>query len=162
MTHGPQGLDALAPGCAPRSGKPGALGTLHRVTLTLARCPEHPDGSAGRGYDIVAPLGADGRLDPALWQETRDRGRVRRFWTGEPDRHGRLVHRAGGEGGATWLIDYEDWTNEDDEPGYRLGTHVFVEGEYVSLREAGDEEYHTFRVARVSAAGAGDRTGALA
>jgi len=74
---------------------------------------------------------------------------VRRFWSGEPTRYGRLVHRAGGEGGATWLIDYDDRTTADDEPGYRLGTHAFVEGEYVSIREAGDGDYHTFRVARV-------------
>ena len=65
------------------------------------------------------------------------------------------MHRAGGEGGATWLIDYEDWTNEDDEAAYRLGTHAFVEGEYVSIREAGEEEYRTFKVVRVDAAGVG-------
>ncbi len=159
MTHGSQGLDAPSPGFGRRPRKPGAPARLHRVTLTLARCPEHPEGSAGRGYEIVAPLGPDGHLDAELWHEVRDRCRVRRFWTGEPDRRGRLVHRAGGEGGATWLIDYEDWTNEDDEPGYRLGTHAFVEGEYVSIREAGDKEYHTFRVARVSATGAGGRAG---
>ncbi|MDP4003336.1 hypothetical protein Q8W67_07635 [Methylobacterium sp. NEAU K] len=129
---------------------------LHRVILTLARCPEHPDGSAGRGYEIVAPLGPDGRLDAALWSESRDHCRVRRFWTGEPDRYGRLVHRAGGEGGATWLIDYDDRTTEDDEPGYRLGTHVFVEGEYVSIREADDETYHTFKVTRLGSGLLGD------
>lgn len=156
MTHDMHGIDANASRFARHAGRPAIPARLHRVTLTLARCPEHPDGSAGRGYDIVAPLGADGRLDSALWHEARDRCRVRRFWTGEPDRHGRLVHRAGGEGGATWLIDYDDRTTDDDEPGYRLGTHAFVEGEYLSIREAGDEEYHTFRVARVSATGAGD------
>lgn len=129
-----------------------APGRLRRVTLTLARCPEHPEGSAGRGYEIVAPLGPEGRLDAALWQETRDHCRVRRFWTGERDRHGRLVHRAGGEGGATWLIDYDDRTTDDDEAGYRLGTHAFLEGAYVSIRGADDAAYHTFRVDRVGPA----------
>lgn len=137
-------------------GKPDARPGLSRVTLTLARCPEHPDGSTGRGYEIVAPLTPDGHLDPALWRETRDRCRVRRFWIGEPGRHGRLVHRAGGEGGATWLIDYEDWTNEDDEAGYHLGTHVFVEGEYVSIRDAGGAVYRTFKVARLTHPDGGD------
>lgn len=122
---------------------------LHRVTLTLARCPDYPDGSAGRGYEIVAPLGPDGHLDAALWRAIRDHCRVLRFWTGEPDRHGRLVHRAGGEGGATWLIDYDDRTTADDEPGYRLGAHAFVPGEYVSIREVEDVAYRTFMVARV-------------
>ncbi|WP_457107420.1 hypothetical protein [Methylobacterium sp. P5_C11] len=146
-THG---TDAVVGRFARRPGTPDAPARMYRVTLTLARCPEHPDGSAGRGYEILAPLGPDGHLDVALWHEARDRCRVRRFWTGEADWHGRLVHRAGGEGGATWLIDYEDWTNEDDEAGYRLGTHAFVEGEYVSIRDAGDAVYRTFKVARVS------------
>lgn len=157
MAQGTQGAGAIAPEAGPRTRKPSAPAALQRVTLTLARCPEHPDGSAGRGYEIVAPLGPDGRLDATLWRETRDRCRVRRFWIGERDRHGRLVHRAGGDGGATWLIDYADWTNEDDEPGYHLGTHAFVEGEYVSIRDAGDETYRTFRVARVNRVEAGSR-----
>ncbi len=152
MAHGPHapGKRAQDPGAA--AAVQAAPAELHRVTLTLARCPEHPDGSAGRGYDLVAPLGPDGRLDAALWRETRDHCRVRRFWTGEPDRHGRLVHRAGGEGGATWLIDYDDRTTDDDEPGYRLGTHAFVVGEYVSIRDAGSGDFCTFMVAYVSAA----------
>ncbi|MET3414562.1 hypothetical protein [Methylobacterium sp. 1030] len=149
------GTDAVAPPLGPRPETGAAPAAMFRVTLTLARCPEHPDGSVGRGYQIVAPLGPDGRLDASLWRETRDHCRVRRFWVGERDRHGRLVHRAGGEGGATWLIDYADWTNEDDEPGYHLGTHAFVEGEYVSIRDAGDETYRTFRVSRVSRVEAG-------
>ena len=148
---------AVAPRFARRPGMPDAPASMYRVTLTLARCPEHPDGSAGRGYEILAPLRPGGHLDAELWREARDRCRVRRFWVGERDRHGRLVHRAGGEGGATWLIDYEDWTNEDDETGYRLGTHAFVEGEYVSIRDADDETYHTFRVAHVSRLEAGGR-----
>ena len=122
---------------------------LHRVTLTLARCPDHPDGSAGRGYEITAPLDPDGRLDPALWRETRGHCRVRRFWTGEPDRHGRLKHRAGGAGGATWLIDYDDRRTDDDEPGYRLDTHRFTEGEYVSVHDAEANALHTFKIAKI-------------
>ncbi|SEP50319.1 hypothetical protein SAMN04487843_13615 [Methylobacterium sp. ap11] len=147
-THAP-GQRAQEPGA--NAAVQAASAELHRVTLTLARCPEHPDGSAGRGYDFVAPLGPDGRLDAALWRETCDQCRVRRFWTGEPDRHGRLVHRAGGEGGATWLIDYDDRTTDDDEPGYRLGTHAFVVGEYVSIRDTGSGDFCTFMVAYVSA-----------
>ncbi len=132
---------------------------LSLITLHLARSREHPDGSSRHGYEIVAPLGPDGHLDAALWRAIRDHCRVLRFWTGEPDRYGRLVHRAGGEGGATWLIDYDDRTTDDDEPGYRLGTHAFVVGEYVSIREAGDEAYHTFRVAWVTPTGAGGHAG---
>ena len=155
MTHG-----SLEPTAAPaprarRLHKPSGHAMLHRVTLTLARCPDHPAGSAGRGYQIMAPLRSNGHLDAALWRETRDHCRVRRFWTGEPDRQGRLVHRAGGEGGATWLIDYDDRTTDDDEPGYRLGTHGFVEGEYVSIRDADDGNFRTFQVACIREAARG-------
>lgn len=52
------------------------------------------------------------------------------------DRHGRLVHRAGGLGGATWMIDYDDRGNDDDEACFRLGGHRLVEGESVSVRDA--------------------------
>lgn len=124
---------------------------LQSVTLTLARCPAHPEGSPGRGYDILAPLDAAGKLDAALWHSKRDHCRVRRFWTGEPDRYGRLIHRAGGRNGATWLIDYDDRITEDDEPGFRLDTHRFIEGEYVSLRDAGGLMC-PFKVARVTQA----------
>jgi hypothetical protein len=161
MSEEARGCDAVAPGSSRHPGEPDDKTALCAVTLTLARCPAYPEGSAGRGYDIVAPLGSDGRLDASLWHDTRDHCRVRRFWTGEPDRHGRLVHRAGGEGGATWLIDYDDRTDTDDEPGYRLGSHTFVEGEYISIREAGDAAYHTFRVDHVGGTGAGRAAGRL-
>ena len=120
---------------------------LHHVKLTLARGPDFPDGSTSHGYEIDAPLGADGQLDPVLWHEMRDHCRVRRFWLGEPNRDGRLVHRKGGFGGGTWLIDYDDRTTDDDEAGYRLGTHRFVEGEYVSIQD--DDTMRTFKVAHI-------------
>jgi len=125
---------------------------LRIVTLTLARCREHPDGHAGCGYEMTAPLGDDGLLDADLWRRERDRCRVRRFWAGEPDRRGRLLHRAGGPGGATWLIDYDDCIARDDEPGFRLGSHRLVEGEYISIRDADVDLLRTFRVAHVGPA----------
>ena len=123
---------------------------LHRITLHLARSKDHPEGSASRGYEILAPLTSGGRLDADSWRELRDHCRVRRFWVGEPDRNGRLVHRAGGAGGATWLIDYDDRSADDDEAGYRLDTHAFAPGEYVSLKDE-DGHLHTFVVAGLQA-----------
>jgi hypothetical protein len=128
---------------------------LHRVRLELARSHDFPDGSARHGYEITAPLDASGLLDPHEWNSKRAKCRVRRFWAGEPDRHGRLVHRAGGAGGATWLIDYDQDTTDDDEAGYRLGAHRFQAGEYVSIRDE-DGELHTFKVAQVKAIEAAD------
>jgi hypothetical protein len=123
---------------------------LYLITLHLARSREHPDGSSRHGYEITAPLDAQGQLDAAAWKSRKRSCRVRRFWAGEPARHGRLVHRAGGAGGATWLIDYDDRTEADDEEGYRLGTHRFAPGEYVSVRDD-DGALHTFKVATVRA-----------
>lgn len=122
---------------------------LKNITLHLARSAEHPEGTTAEGYEIIAPLDAEGHLDPRGWRDARTRCLVRRFVPGEPARHGRLVHRAGGPGGGTWLIDYDDRSTDDDEVGFRLNTHVFREGEYVSIRDAfGDMQ--TLRVAAIS------------
>ena len=121
---------------------------LHRITLSLARTRDFPDGSAQFGYEIVAPLDTDGRLDAVEWCGKRTHCRVRRFWHGEPDQYGLLVHRRGGAGGATWVIDYDRDRVDDDEAGYRLATHVFRAGEYISIgNENGDLQ--TFKVSAV-------------
>ena len=88
-----------------------------------------------------------GRTGSSIRCEARDRCRARRFRLGEPNSDGRLVHRQGGFGGGTWLIDYDDRTTDDDEPGYRPGTHQFVEGEYVSITD--DDTMRTFKLAHV-------------
>jgi hypothetical protein len=113
---------------------------LQRIKLHLARTPEYPEGSPSRGYEIIAPLDAQGHLDARAWHAERARCEVRRFWTGEPDRFGRLMHRPGGSGGATWTFDYGDRVGADaEEEGHHLNTHRFLEGEYVSIREHGGE-----------------------
>jgi len=68
---------------------------LKRIRLALARSKEFPSGSMTCGYEFVAPLSADGHIDPKLWQEHRAHCRVRRFWDGEQE-IGRLVHKPGG------------------------------------------------------------------
>jgi hypothetical protein len=125
--------------------RPEETPVLTVITLHLARTPEFPEGSNRHRYEIHAPLDAEGHLDAEAWLVERERCRVRRIWPGEPDRHGWLVHRAGGAGGATWWIDYDDKRDDDDEAGYRLGTHRFVAGDYVSFRGA-DGELQPFRI----------------
>ena len=121
---------------------------LKRITLNLARTAEFPEGSIRHGYEIVAPLDEDGFLDSKQFNELKERCRVRRFWGDEPMRDGRLRLRAGGAGGATWTIDYDDRTDADDEAGYRLGNHKFVVGEYISIRD--DEgDLNTFKVIKI-------------
>lgn len=127
------------------------LPDLSRVVVHLARSRDFPEGSAQHGYEIVAPLDAEGHLDAEAWKRSRKQCRVRRFWAGEPDQEGLLVHRSGGAEGATWVIDYEQDSSDDDEAGYRLGGHRFEEGEYVSIRDD-DGHMNTFRVVRVEPA----------
>ncbi len=119
--------------------------TVSIVRLELARDPAHPGGSSGHGYEFVAPLTADGHIDAETWRKVRARCRVRRFWEGESDEIGHLVHRRGG----TWAFHYDvSGDVDEDEPGYKFDAHVFEEGEYVSLREQ-DGELRTFRVVSV-------------
>lgn len=131
---------------------------LHHITLHLARCKDFPEGSVRHGYEIVAPLDDRGLLDAAEWREKRAQCRVKRFWGDEPELRGILVHRAGGSGGATWLIDYNLDQSGDDEAGYRLNKHHFVPGEYVSLQDE-DEIVHTFQVVTVRPAEPADAVG---
>ena len=121
---------------------------LRRVRLELARSKEFPSGSSRHGYDIVVPLDSRGHIDIESWRGLRDQCRVRRFWNGEGDRIGRLTHRAGGSEHATWIFDYDEDRRDDDEAGYRFGSHAFLPGEYLTLRDQ-DGEY-TFRVVTVS------------
>jgi hypothetical protein len=124
---------------------------LKRIRLNLARSREFPAGSERHGYELVAPLDAAGRIDAQLWQKHREHCGVRRFWEGEDDEVGHLVHRPGGAEHARWVFDYEGEAEYDDEAGYRLGDHIFRLGEYVSIR---DEEgaMHTFVVVSVEPA----------
>jgi hypothetical protein len=123
-----------------------------RIRLNLARSKEFPAGSSERGYEFVAPLDSRGHIDPALWREHRDRCRVRRFWHGEDDLVGRLVHKPGGQEHARWVFDYDVNRTDDDEAGYRFGAHAFIPGEYVTVRDEDQEETHTFRVVSVESA----------
>lgn len=123
--------------------------TLHKVVLHLARNPLFPAGSDRHGYEIVAPLRNDGRLDAAAWRTEREHCRVRRFWAGLPDRHGRLTRKPGGPGGAQWTVDYDAKAQADDEIGVRFDRHRFAPGEYVTI--ADQLGPHTFRVSSVEA-----------
>lgn len=118
--------------------------TLSLIRLELARDAEFPDGSARHGYELVAPLDAAGHIDAGAWRTSRSRCRVRRFWPGEDDEIGHLVHHGGG-----WAFHYDIAGDAaTDEPGWRLGSHAFRPGEYVSVREQ-DGSLRTFRVASV-------------
>jgi len=116
------------------------------ITLTLARDPEAPEGREDCGYEFVAPLSADGHIDPAGWRKHRTQCRVRRFWSSEDDEQGHLTHNRG----RTWAFHYDiNGDADDDEPGYKFDDHVFRQGEYVSIREHGGR-MRTFKVVSVT------------
>ncbi len=115
--------------------------TFHTIRLELARDRDNPEGNAARGYRFAAPLDAAGRLDVDAWRRDPSRATVTRFWDGELTELGHLVRRDDGE----WVFDYDPDDEDDDELGYRLGTHRFAVGEYVSIREH-DGVTRTFRI----------------
>jgi hypothetical protein len=114
--------------------------TLKKIRLELARTAEAPDGDRRCGYEFVAPLDTSGRLDPHAWPHEKTKCAVRRFWTGQDDEHGMLMHHRGGQ----WLFSYRPG-EEDDEPIFRFASHAFNPGEYVSITEHDGVE-RTFRV----------------
>ncbi|WP_339933556.1 hypothetical protein [uncultured Brevundimonas sp.] len=119
------------------------MSTFQHIRLELAREPDHPRGNASTGYDLVAPLDADGRLDPAALKAEPDRSHVRRFVDDATVATGRLRHTADDR----WVLDL-DPGDADDVTGFRLGEETFVLGEYVSMLTANGTQ-HTYAVKRL-------------
>ena len=123
---------------------------MRKVKLEVAREKGKPEPVAGNGYEFVAPLDAAGHIDLDAWKHMRALCFVHRLENGVVAERGLLVHRAGGQGGATWAFDYAPGEG-DEEAGYRFNAHPFLPGEYVSVRDE-DGVLHTYRVASVAAA----------
>jgi hypothetical protein len=119
--------------------------SLKTIRLELARSKEFPDGNGDYGYTLRAPLLADGHLDVDAWRTKRDLCTVRRFWNGKEEERGLLIHTAG----RRWAFSYVPGDDADDEPIFRLDSHVFRPGEYLSITEHDGIE-RTFRVASVT------------
>jgi hypothetical protein len=117
---------------------------FRRIRIALAREPDHPEGDAEVAYIFVAPVDAEGRIDPKLWKQHREACRVARQRPDEQDQQGYLVHRPGGG----WGFHYDDSAHLPDEAGYHFADERFVVGEYVSVNERG--KMHTYRVTTVS------------
>jgi hypothetical protein len=114
--------------------------TLQTIRLELARTPQFPDGSHAHGYEFTAPIRPDGHLDQKAWQEVRQLCTVWRFWAGEDDERGLLLHTRGG----SWVFSYAAG-DADDEPIFKFDRHVFRVGEYVTITEH-DGVARTFKV----------------
>jgi hypothetical protein len=121
--------------------------TLKKIRLELARTPQFPEGSPRHGYEFTAPLDAKGHLDAPGWAKAKEACVVRRFWDGQPDEHGRLIHHRG----AQWAFSYHEGEPEEDEPIFRFDKHHFAVGEYVTITEH-DGVARPFRVAEIKPA----------
>lgn len=122
---------------------------LKSIRLELARNRDFPLGSSAHGYEFVAPLTVDGHFDPEEWKTDKQKCSVRRFWAGEDDALGRLVHR-----GQRWAFHYDSPDVDEDEPIFRFDRHTFREGDYVSITEH-DGQQRTFKIASVKDLGIG-------
>ncbi len=103
---------------------------LTKIKMELARTDGYPEGSRLHGYEFVAPLTQDGRIDAAEWRAEKEKCVVRRFWHGEPDMLGTLRHVGQG-----WRFDYDKHETSDDEPFFKLDKHRLATGAYVSVTE---------------------------
>jgi hypothetical protein len=117
---------------------------LSTIRLELARNPGFPDGAADHGYEIHAPLTADGHLDIDAFADVRDRCTVRRFAAGAAE-YGHLKRT----GNHAWAFSYAPG-EEDDEGLFKLEQHRFVVGDYITVRDH-DGAALTYKVVRVSA-----------
>ena len=127
---------------------------LKKIRLALARGPGHPEGDQSDGYEFVAPLGPDFRIDSEAWKAVRLLCSVHRIENGQIAQRGHLAHHPGGSGGATWRFEYTDEAGRASgyDYGFHLADRAFVVGEYVSLKEADEETTKTYRVASVTPA----------
>lgn len=119
------------------------MARFHHIRLELAREPGHPAGAPDNGYDIVAALDAEGRLDGEAQRAEPERGHIRRFSGNDSISTGQLRHGPGGR----WILDMEQGDAED-AVGFRFEDERFVPGEYVSLSLPSGKQ-HTYVVARV-------------
>jgi len=118
--------------------------SFRRIRLELARAPgEYPEGDPQFGYQLFLPLTEDGQIDADLWSDYRDHFRVVRFRPDGDKDVGHVIRRPGG----SWAFRYDISGDEDDESGYRFQAEKFVVGEYVSVKDDGEE--YTFRIVSV-------------
>jgi len=111
-----------------------------RIRIELARSHDFPQGSTRHGYEMVLPLTADGAIDQKAASGALQLCTIHRFWEGDGDVTGQLMHAHG-----RWSMRFDDGR---EEPLHRFPEHRFRVGEYVSVRASRGGE-HAFRVVDV-------------
>lgn len=114
--------------------------TWMRIRLELGRSNEFPEGSNRHGYEFILPVARGGKIDRDAYRKTPELCTVHRFWEGEDDRTGTIRHASHDR----WLFTFYDG-NLEEEVIPHLATHVFREGEYVTVRDLEGAE-HAFRI----------------
>jgi hypothetical protein len=122
--------------------------SLSRIVMRLARNPgtEFAGGDDHRGYTLVAPLDAAGKLDADAFAKTSKSCTVHRFVPDEDAVDGVLGRRSG-----QWFFNYGEDDDLADEPVYRLGDHIFAVGEYVTVTDE-DARPLTYKVTELTPA----------
>ncbi|MBY0511460.1 MAG: hypothetical protein K2P94_15075 [Rhodospirillaceae bacterium] len=116
---------------------------LFNIRLTLARSPEAPNGDSSHAYEFRAPLDKTGHLDRTQWPLNRQFCVVAKHQHGVVVEKGLLLHTRNGK----WVFSYKSGES-DDETIFRLSSHVFIPGEYVSITEH-DGVQRTFQIESV-------------
>mgnify|MGYP001619327543 CR=1 FL=1 len=117
--------------------------SLKRVLMTMARNPGFPNGDSRYGYEFIAPLTPDGRLDAGAWEAVEAKCTVRHFEPGKDDENGMLVLDED-----RWFFDYNQDFDADDEPLFKLDKHIMLEGEYITVTEH-DRKQRAFQIVSV-------------
>ena len=119
---------------------------LVKITLTLGRTRDAPNGDPRHGYEFIAPLNSQGHLDASGWPHVKDRCTVRSFRPGREDRVGHL--RQAGRG---WRFDFESDRPEgdDQEPLFHLDKHLIARGLYLTVAEENGLQ-QPFRIAAIT------------
>jgi len=118
--------------------------TMSLIRLELARELTDMAEAQSHAYDLHLPLSDAGRIDVAEWRRDPMRCQVVRTRPGEAATRSRILFVNGG----TWALDFPNHNSRDDEVGFRLSSDMFLEGEYVSIRED-DGRMHLFRIMQV-------------
>lgn len=121
--------------------------TWMRVRAEAARSRDFPNGSSRHRYEFVLPLDEEsGRFDRALYERAPELCTVHRFWEGQGDAIGEILHA----GRDHWVFSY-DPGKRDDEPIRHFADQVFREGEYLNVSEPNGTA-HAFRIVRIEPA----------
>jgi hypothetical protein len=117
---------------------------LKKVRLELARTAGFPTGSSMHGYEFIAPVMADGRVDVDVWDRVKELCRVTRFWGDEPWEYGVFARTGHG-----WCFSYGHGNERTRENLFKLDRHHLTPGAFISVTEH-DGVQRPFRVAAVT------------